>query len=95
MREHHAALTACAQRQVDAIHALPDLYDASGDIIPRSDASGDFDERYLRAARSLPGAAPPPEFGGATPARVPSFELAHRLPAPAPTGCNAQPVPAP
>ena len=76
MRKHHAALAAHAQRQIDAIDALPDLHDASGNIIPRSDAFGDFDERYLSAARSLPDAAPPPEFGDGTPARALAPSLA-------------------
>ena len=38
--------------QVSAFDALPDLYDAAGNVIPRMDSSGDFDERYLRLLKA-------------------------------------------
>ena len=56
MRERNRALANEAQRLIDAIEALPDLHDAHGSVIPRSDASGDFDERYLTKRRAI---APP------------------------------------
>ena len=42
-------------RQDDIINALPDLHDTNGNTIPKMVEYGDYDERYLRIARTMPG----------------------------------------
>ena len=53
--DFNAALRADSKRQDDIINALPDLHDINGNTIPKMDEYGDYDERYLRIARTMPG----------------------------------------
>ena len=41
------------------INVLPDLHDTNGNTIPKMVEYGDYDERYLRIARTMPGFPPP------------------------------------